>query len=128
MPSPRDGKLFQSCCHWGALPVSHLHPIAAQVERQSLVHLPDEAGWRAAMQPLHDALAPFALAADACSQGMDSLAAGAVDVAAAREEFELGGQEGLDELLAALGAGGEAVASGAGADADPEDGRQGSRA
>lgn len=91
--------------------------------RQSLTHLPDEAAWRGAMQPLHDALAPFAPAADACSAGMDSLAAGAVDVAAAREEYELGGQEGLDELLAALGAGGEAAVGGG--DADAQDDRRG---
>ena len=88
--------------------------------RQSLTHLPDEAAWRGAMQPLHDALAPFAPAADACSAGMDSLAAGAADVTAAREEFTLGGQEGLDELLAALGAGGEAVVSGAETDSDDD--------
>jgi hypothetical protein len=76
---------------------------AAQIARESLEHRPDEAGWRAAMQPLHDALAPVS---GAGAPGAGAPAGGGADAAMAREEYLLGGQEGLDELLAALGGGG----------------------
>jgi hypothetical protein len=82
-PTPRP-----VCAKIGAA----VSPRAPQIARESLEHQPDEAGWRAAMQPLHDALAPIS-------------GAGA-HAAMAREEYLLGGQEGLDELLAALGGGG----------------------
>ena len=74
-----------------------MSPRAPQIARESLEHQPDEAGWRAAMQPLHDALAPISGA---------GAPGGGADAAMAREEYLLGGQEGLDELLAALGGGG----------------------
>ncbi|KAK9837268.1 hypothetical protein WJX81_002656 [Elliptochloris bilobata] len=86
-----------------------------QVVRHSLAHLPDEAGWRKAMQPLHDALAP--VAENPAEEPYDRTGGGDVDPAMAREEYELGGQQGLDELLAALGAGGEAVVARAGGEA-----------
>lgn len=69
------------------------------------------------MQPLHDSLAPISAGGgcdDAYGQGAMAaelgLGLGArVDAAMAREEYELSGQEGLDELLAALGGGSEVV-------------------
>jgi hypothetical protein len=72
-----------------------------QVERESLAHVPDEAGWRTLMQPVHDSL---------CGCSGDAGDAGGhvsfkVNPAAALQEFVMNGQEGLDDLLAALDGG-----------------------
>jgi len=98
-PTPRP-----VCAKIGAA----VSPRAPQIARESLEHQPDEAGWRAAMQPLHDALAPIsgAGAPGGGASGGGAPAGGGADAAMAREEYLLGGQEGLNELLAALGGGG----------------------
>ena len=72
------------------------------MRRTSLAHLPDEAGWAALMQPLHDSL-PASRHAD----GAPDLDLLQPEVALA--EFTANGQEGLDGLLAALDGGGASV-------------------
>jgi isochorismate synthase/2-succinyl-5-enolpyruvyl-6-hydroxy-3-cyclohexene-1-carboxylate synthase/2-succinyl-6-hydroxy-2,4-cyclohexadiene-1-carboxylate synthase/O-succinylbenzoate synthase len=68
-------------------------------------HLPDEAGWRRRLETAHARLRPVAPAPSSAAG-----AAGAgVSPDAALREFMLGGQQGLDELLAALDGGGEAL-------------------
>ena len=71
-----------------------------QVAREELRHLPDEAAWHAYMSPLHDTLGAAAGSAAAPLR--------AVDPGAARQEFVANGQDGLDDLLAALDGGFEA--------------------
>ena len=69
-----------------------------QVCRQGIQHLPDAAGWREMMQPVHDSLEPIAAA-----QPMPQM--GHVDPGMAFQEYETNGQDGLDGLLAALDGG-----------------------
>ncbi len=68
---------------------------AQQVHRLGLSHTPDRGDWERLMAPVHDSLAPAPPElADGLSQH--------VDANAARQEYVLNGQDGLDGLLAAL--------------------------
>ena len=65
-----------------------------QIMREGIRHQPDEAGWEALMQPVHDALAD--------AEGTATAPLRHVEPDTARQEFVENGQTGLDELLAAL--------------------------
>lgn len=94
---------------------------AFKLQRHGAAHTPDEAGWRQLMDGTHAQLAAAAAAAEATEQraeGGGDAADGVVDACtpmlkicpdAAREEYLLNGQEGLDDLLAALDGGFEAT-------------------
>ena len=71
--------------------------------REGIQHLPDEADWHSLMQPVHDALR--------AAEGTAAKPLRAIDPDAARQEFVANGQDGLDDLLAALDGGFEVTIS-----------------
>ena len=100
---------------------------AFKLRRLGSGHTPDEAGWHSLMDGTHAELSAAAAAA-AAQQAAEAAAAAApqpggehpldactpllrVSPEAAREEYLLNGQEGLDDLLAALEGGFEAAAT-----------------
>ena len=96
---------------------------AFKLRRLGSAHTPDEAGWHALMDSTHAELSAAAAAAVAAQQAAAAPPANedqALDACtpllrvspeAAREEYLLNGQEGLDDLLAALEGGFEATAT-----------------
>ena len=66
-----------------------------QIQRESLVHMPDAEGWERMMQPVHDSLSESA-------GGRAAPQLGRVNLAMALQEYESNGQGGLDALLEAL--------------------------
>ncbi len=96
---------------------------AFKLQRHGAAHTPDEAGWRQLMDSTHAELAAAAAAAaegpqqeqqperaDAPASVMDACTPMLkICPDAAREEYLLNGQEGLDDLLAALDGGFEAT-------------------